>query len=74
MAVANAHPMGATPWQRPDYVNKFRTMTEGLITEAESRRFLDACERLPSLKAGELFELNVAMKDGTVKQGQPGLF
>ena len=74
MAVANAHPMGATPWQRPDYINKFRTMTEGLITEAESRRFLDACERLPSLKAGELFALNVAMKDGTVKQGQPGLF
>ena len=74
MAVANAHPTGATPWKRADYVKKFQSMTEGLITEQESRRFLDTCERLPSLKAGELFGLNVAMTDGTVKQGLPGLF
>ena len=74
MAVANAHPMGATPWQRADYVGKFQGMTEGLITPQESRRFLEACERLAELKAGELFQLNVAMPAGSVQQGKPGLF
>jgi 2-methylcitrate dehydratase len=74
LAVANAHPLGATPWKRADYIRKFRTMTEGLITPEESRRFLNACERLPELGAGELFELNVEMPVGSVQRGQPGLF
>lgn len=74
LAVANAHPLGATPWQRPDYIRKFRTMTEGLITDEESRRFLEACERLPELGPGELFALNVAMPEGSIQSGKPGLF
>ena len=74
LAVANAHPLGATPWRRADYVRKFRTMTDGLIAEPESRRFLEACERLPELAAGELFALNVAMPEGRVAQGKSGLF
>ena len=74
MAVANAHPLGATPWKRPHYVKKFQTMTEGLITPEESRRFLAACELLPELRAGELFQLNVAMPEGSVQKGKPGLF
>ena len=74
LAVANAHPLGATPWQRAHYVGKFRTMTDGLISAAESSRFLAACERLPNLKAGELFELNVAMPQGSVTHGKDGLF
>ena len=74
MAVANAHPLGATPWKRPDYVNKFRVMTEGLITPQEAARFLQACEDLPGLRAGELHRLHVAMPEGTVQVGQPGIF
>ena len=74
MAVANAHPLGATPWTRPNYVQKFRTMTEGLIDGAEADRFLAACEALPGLPAGSLDQLNVAMPAGTVKQGLPGIF
>lgn len=74
LAVANAHPNGATPWRRPDYIRKFETMTDGLITPEESRRFLQACEELPSLKAGELHRLNVAMPEGTVQKGKPGIF
>ena len=74
MAVANAHPLGATPWKRPDYIRKFRTMTEGLITDAEAKRFLEACEALPGLKAGELHRLHVAMPEGTVQKGLPGIF
>ena len=74
MAVANAHPNGATPWTRPDYVRKFRVMTEGLITPAEADRFLQACEALPGLREGELHRLNVSMPDGTVQAGKPGIF
>ena len=74
MAVANAHPLGATPWKRADYVQKFRTMTEGLIDAAEAERFLAAVEELPTLPAGALDRLHVAMPAGTVKAGAPGLF
>ena len=74
MAVANAHPLGATPWKRPDYVNKFRSRTEGLITAAEADRFLAACEALPTLPAGELHRLHVAMPEGSVHKGKPGIF
>ena len=49
-------------------------MTEGLITPEESKRFLQACEELPQLKAGELHRLNVAMPEGTVQKGKPGIF
>ena len=74
MAVANAHPLGATPWTRPNYIKKFRAMTEGLIDDAEADRFLAACEALPRLPAGSLDQLNVAMPAGSVKQGLPGIF
>jgi 2-methylcitrate dehydratase len=74
LAVANAHPLGATPWKRPQYVRKFQTMTDGLITAEESRRFLEACERLPELRAGELHLLNVAMPEGSVQRGAAGIF
>ena len=61
LAVANAHTLGATPWQRADYVRKFETLTEGLIESGESRRFLDVVQRLPSLGAADLIGLNVAL-------------
>ena len=74
MAVANAHPLGATPWKRADYVGKFQSMTEGLIEAAEATRFLEACEALPTLRAGELHRLHVAMPHGTVQVGKTGIF
>jgi 2-methylcitrate dehydratase len=74
MAVANAHPLGAAPWKRPDYIKKFQSLTEGLITQEESKRFLQACEELPQLKSGDLHRLNVAMPEGTVQKGQPAIF
>ena len=74
LAVANAHPNGATPWTRPDYIRKFETMTDGLITPEERLRFLQACADLPGLPAGELHRLNVALPDGAVRTGLPGIF
>lgn len=58
IAVADAHPLGARPWRRPDYVAKFRTLAEGIVAEAEQKRFLQVVERLPELKADELCQLN----------------
>jgi 2-methylcitrate dehydratase len=59
MAVANAHVFGARTFKRPEYIKKFKTLTEGLITPEESERFLKLVQRLPELKAHELLDLNV---------------
>jgi len=73
LAVANAHTLGATPWQRPDYVRKFRTLTEGLLDPAEAERFLDVAQRLPALRADELSGLTIALPQGRLAAGQRGL-
>ncbi len=61
IAVADAHPLGARPFARANYINKFQTLTEDSITREESQRFIAAAQRLGELKAGELSELNVAL-------------
>ncbi|WP_424630155.1 MmgE/PrpD family protein [Bradyrhizobium sp. SYSU BS000235] len=57
LAVADAHPLGARPFKRPDYVKKFRTLSNGIIAPSEQDRFIATVGRLTSLKAGELTEL-----------------
>lgn len=61
LGVANAHPAGAKPFVRADYVKKFQMLTEGLITAEESKRFLDLVQNLPKLTAAQVQELNVQM-------------
>ncbi|MGH7154060.1 MAG: MmgE/PrpD family protein, partial [Acetobacteraceae bacterium] len=74
LAVANAHPKGATPFGRENYIRKFQTLTEGIISARESNRFLEAAQNLPRLKAGELVQLNVALPSGRLAVGKPGIF
>jgi 2-methylcitrate dehydratase len=74
LGVANAHPRGAKPFGRADYIRKFRTLTEGIITTREANRFIDAAENVLSLKAGELSALNVALPKGTLAESKPGIF
>ena len=62
IAVADAHPLGARPFMRPDYIRKFRTLAEGIIAPPEQDRFIAAVERLPSLRPGELSELTFAVE------------
>jgi 2-methylcitrate dehydratase len=59
LAVANAHSLGARPFERADYIRKFDTLTEGVIETSERDRFLEVVQRLPELSAGEVQELNV---------------
>ncbi len=73
MAVANAHPLGARPFGRDDYINKFLTLTDGIISTRESNRFLEAAQSLASLAAGDLHLLNVALPAGTLAIGKPGI-
>ena len=74
MAVANAHTLGATPWQRADYVRKFRILTEGVLEQAEIERFLEVAQRLPELTTEELSGLTIALPAGNLEVGKPGLF
>jgi len=57
LAVADAHPLGARPFKRADYVKKFRTLSEAVILPSEQDRFIASVERLTALKAGELTDL-----------------
>jgi len=74
LAVANAHTLGATPWQRADYIGKFRMLTEGLLDSAEAERFLDVAQRLPTLSAAELPGLTIALPAGALTAGRSGVF
>ena len=58
IAVADAHPLGARPFGRPDYIRKFRKLADGVVTAIEQDRLIAAVERLASLKSGELVDLS----------------
>ena len=64
---ANAHPAGARPFKREHYINKFRMLTDGLISTKESKRFLDLVQCLPDLTANDVQQLNVIMDIETLK-------
>lgn len=76
IAVADAHPLGARPFAREQYITKFRTLAAGLVDEKEIDRFLDAAARLPELAAGELDQLNITAATGVIDFGAApkGLF
>jgi len=74
MRFANAHPLGAKPFVREDYVRKFQSLTDGIVTPEESRRFLDAVQNLPTLRAGDLRRLNVAVPPEKAFQTKLGDF
>jgi 2-methylcitrate dehydratase len=59
IAVADAHPLGARPFARENYVAKFRGLAEGVLPDAEIERFLELAQRLPELSAAELGGLTV---------------
>lgn len=64
IAVADAHPLGAHPFTREQYVAKFRMLAENVLDEEEIERFLTLVQRLPELTAEELGGLTVVAKTG----------
>ena len=57
--VADAHPAGKRPFNRNAYINKFKILTDGIISKKESARFLKLVQNLRKLKAKDLKGLNV---------------
>ncbi|GAA1420853.1 MmgE/PrpD family protein [Agrococcus citreus] len=75
ISVADAHPAGARPFGRAEYVHKLRTLAQGIIDDTEIDRFLALVDRLPELSAAEVRQLNVFAPVGIVDQGTTqGLF
>ncbi|MDD7944274.1 MmgE/PrpD family protein [Microbacterium sp. NE2HP2] len=66
IAVADAHPLGARPFAREDYIRKFRILAEPVLEPAQIERFLDLAQRLPDLTADEVRELNIVARDGVI--------
>jgi len=67
IAVADAHPAGARPFAREQYIAKFRTLADGVIAPGVQDRFLDAVTRLPDLDVAELADLALP---GTVEAAE----
>jgi 2-methylcitrate dehydratase len=77
LAVANAHPLGAKPFARRDYICKFETLTQRIVSEKEQKRFVEVAQNLPALPAAQFGELNVHVDAAALKHGardQRGIF
>jgi 2-methylcitrate dehydratase len=59
LGVANAHPAGAKPFKRADYVRKFDMLTEEIITKDERKRFVSLVENLADLTPAQIQQINV---------------
>lgn len=66
IAVADAHPLGARPFTREDYVRKFRLLAEPVLSPEEIERFLDLAQRLPELTPEEVQQLSIVAKLGVL--------
>lgn len=66
IAVADAHPLGARPFARENYLEKFRILAEPVLAAAEIERFLTLVQRLPELSPAEVRELNIVASPGVI--------
>ncbi len=64
LGVADAHPAGARPFKRADYVRKFDSLTEGLVAKPERDRFISMAENLADLSPAQVRALNVQIDLG----------
>ena len=72
---ADAHPYGLRPFKREDYIKKFQTLTNDIIDEKESKRFLKLVQNLKKLKPGKLKDLNIVIKKNKIKRNtKEGIF
>ena len=59
IGVADAHPAGKRPFGRKEYIKKFKTLTDGIISKKESKRFLKCVQNLKRLSNYDLKGLNI---------------
>ncbi|MHA3024095.1 2-methylcitrate dehydratase PrpD [Mycobacterium sp. BMJ-28] len=59
LAVADAHPLGARPFERAHYIAKFTELADGVLEPGEQQRFLSMTDTVATIKPGGLGVLNV---------------
>ena len=62
LGLADAHPSGKRPFKREDYIHKFKTLTENIVDQNESERFLNNAQSLRELGKSDLHKLNIEVK------------
>ena len=67
---ADAHPYGARPFRRENYIKKFKTLTDKIISKNESARFLKIVQNLKKLKNGQLDKLNIEVSKKKLKRNK----
>ncbi len=67
---ANAHPYGAKPFKRANYIKKFKILTDKILSKKESKRFLKDAQNLKNLKNGQLYKLNVEVNNKNIKKNK----
>tara|TARA_B100000579_G_scaffold245105_1_gene201151 strand:- start:405 stop:1907 length:1503 start_codon:yes stop_codon:yes gene_type:complete len=72
---ADAHPYGARPFKRNDYIKKFKSLTENIISHKESLRFINTVQNLKKIKNGHLTKLNIEVSKKYLKKNNKlGIF
>jgi len=72
---ADAHPYGLRPFKRNNYINKFKILTDNIISVKESNRFLKDVQNLKNLKNGKLYKLNIEVNKKYLKRNyKKGIF
>ncbi len=66
--VADAHPNGLRPFRRANYIEKFKTLTDGIVTVSDSKKFLKNIQNLKNLKAKDLVHLNPKIRKNLIKR------
>ena len=56
--VADAHPRGARPFGTEQYINKFLTLSRGIVSDSEAQRFIDLALNVEKLTPEQVMQLN----------------
>ncbi len=67
---ADAHPHGARPFKRLNYINKFKILTNKILSKKEGERFLKEVQNLKNLKNGQLHKLNIEVSNKIIKKNK----
>ena len=75
IAVANAHPLGARPFERVNYVDKFNALTQDSVSDGERSRFLTAVQSLGDAGKSDVGQINVQFAPENLRSNSAkGLF
>ena len=76
LGLADAHPSGRKPFTRSNYIEKFKSLTDGVITISESTKFLRNVQNLKKLSVRDIQKLHIEVKKGNKvkKLSESGIF